>query len=557
MRSGIMASTVQPPEWLRFCPLCVQEDTQNFGECYWHRLHQLPGVEVCPDHNVRLLDSEVRVQNPQIRHEFVSAEQRIQLPQSRSFSLLNSHHRILLKIAQDATWLLQQTASPPGLDILLKRYRQLLTEQGLATYSGRVRVSEVLRDFRQFYPNNLLQSLQCGIDSESQHSWLFRLVRSPKGSQHPLRHLLLMQFLGHTAESFFQLPHQFKPFGEGPWMCLNRVADHFQQNVIYRCEITYSRENGKPIGTFRCSCGFTYARTGPDKSEEDQFRISKIRAFGPIWEQVLKALWQDSSISLRGIARQLGVDAATVKLHAAALELKFPRQAKRQSNRMKRRLSDAQTRETVSPKLPFKSYRTEWLIIRTEHPDAGRSALRKQFRRVYTWLQRNDSEWLEAHLPPRLQKTIPVIRVDWENRDAELAEAVEVAVRHLQEKLGKPKRITIAAIARELGQLAVIQKHLHKLPLTAQILNQKTETREAFALRRIEWVRECYEKEQICLQRWQVGRRAGLRPDVEALPAVQDALTAVVENLYQKQASAWGHLRTGRFNQEKKLRSGG
>jgi hypothetical protein len=247
MRSGLMASVVQPPEWLRFCPECVQEDKQQFRESYWHRLHQIPGVEICPQHQVRLVDSQVRVQNPTTRHEFITAEQGIKLPKSQSYTLKYSDHNILLKIAQNAIWLLEEHISPPGLTILLKRYRELLAERDLATYSGRVRVSKLLEEFKRFYPDELLQRLQCEIDTESEHSWLLRLVRSPKGSQHPLRHLLLIQFLGHNAESFFKLPKQFKPFGTGPWLCLNRTASHFRQPVIEECEITYSQEHGKPI----------------------------------------------------------------------------------------------------------------------------------------------------------------------------------------------------------------------------------------------------------------------------------------------------------------------
>lgn len=105
MRSGLMGSLVQPPEWLRFCPECVQEDKQQFSESYWHRLHQIPGVEICPQHQVRLVDSQVRVQNPTTRHEFITAEQGIKLPKSQSYTLKDSHHNILLKIAQNATWL--------------------------------------------------------------------------------------------------------------------------------------------------------------------------------------------------------------------------------------------------------------------------------------------------------------------------------------------------------------------------------------------------------------------------------------------------------------------
>jgi hypothetical protein len=531
MRSGVMASTVQSLEWLRFCPLCAPQDKEQFGEYYWHRLHQLPGIEACPEHKVRILNSRIRIQNPQTRHEFVSAERGIQFPKSCSYKLLNSHQDILLKVAQDAAWLLGQQALTLRLDVLAKRYRELLAERDLATYSGRVRVSELLNRFCEYYSPELLEQLQSQIDFESQHNWLFRLVRSPKGSQHPLRHLLLMQFLGHTAESFFKLPQQFKPFGKGPWLCLNRAAGHFREPVITECEVIHSKEHGKPIGTFHCSCGFIYSRTGPDESEEDALRITKIRTFGSVWENALKTLWDDSSVSLRGIARQLGVDAATVKLHAAVLKLDFPRQGKRPTNRMDRTLACSSEAELSISETLLERYRQEWLTARQEYPDAGRTALKDQFQRVYVWLRRHDREWLETHLPSRMTKSSPPVRVNWENRDIELADAAKQVALHLQHKSGKPTQITVAAIGRELGQLALIQRHLDKLPMTAQVLASLVETREAYALRRIQWVVACYKQEGICPQRWQLVRRAGLRPEIEELPIVQNVINQAVEYL--------------------------
>jgi hypothetical protein len=531
MRSGVMASTVQPLGWLRFCPLCALQDKEQFSEYYWHRLHQLPGIEACPEHEVRILNSQIRIQNPQTRHEFVSAERGIQIPQSRSYNLLNSHQDILLKIAQNAAWLLGQQALSLRLDVLAKRYRELLAERDLATYSGRVRVSELLNRFCEFYSPELLEQFQCQIDLESQHNWLFRLVRSPKGSQHPLRHLLLMQFLGHTAESFFKLPQQFKPFGKGPWLCLNRAAGHFREPVITECKVVYSKEHGKPSGTFHCSCGFIYTRTGPDESEEDALRITKIWTFGSVWEDALKTLWNDSSISLRGIARQLGVDAATVKLHAAVLKLDFPRQGKRQTNRMGRTLVCSPEAEPSISETLLERYRQEWLTVRQEYPDAGRTALKDQFQRAYVWLRRHDREWLEDHLPPPMTKTPPSVRINWEHRDTGLAAAARQAALHLQNKSGKPTQITMTAIGRELGQLALIQRHLDKLPVTAQALSELVETREAFASRRVHWVVECYKQEGICPPRWQLVRRAGLRPEIEALPRVQNAVDEAIESL--------------------------
>ncbi len=47
--------------YLRFCPLCAEDDLRLFGETYWHRSHQLPLVDVCPLHACRLVDSPVPI----------------------------------------------------------------------------------------------------------------------------------------------------------------------------------------------------------------------------------------------------------------------------------------------------------------------------------------------------------------------------------------------------------------------------------------------------------------------------------------------------------------
>jgi hypothetical protein len=60
-RAGIMASSVTMPRYFRFCPNCLEEDLQQYGEAYWHRLHQTPGALVCLVHAVMLQDSTVPI----------------------------------------------------------------------------------------------------------------------------------------------------------------------------------------------------------------------------------------------------------------------------------------------------------------------------------------------------------------------------------------------------------------------------------------------------------------------------------------------------------------
>jgi hypothetical protein len=52
-----------PVTWLRYCPRCNAASMQNplIQEMYWHRKHQLPGIDVCPVHGIALRLSEVRI----------------------------------------------------------------------------------------------------------------------------------------------------------------------------------------------------------------------------------------------------------------------------------------------------------------------------------------------------------------------------------------------------------------------------------------------------------------------------------------------------------------
>ncbi len=46
-------------ENLKYCPLCVREDRETYGEAYWHRSHQLRQVRVCHKHHCNLKSSTI------------------------------------------------------------------------------------------------------------------------------------------------------------------------------------------------------------------------------------------------------------------------------------------------------------------------------------------------------------------------------------------------------------------------------------------------------------------------------------------------------------------
>jgi hypothetical protein len=511
MRAGVMASTIPLPDTLRFCPTCTAEDREQYGEGYWHRQHQVPGVYICSQHHVWLEMTTASIANRQTRHEYITIENVIQnLPSSRSISN-TSRETKLLAIAQLVEALFAQRTSPPGLEHLRERYIRALIKRDLATFSGRVRMREVLETFIAFYSGEFLCFLQCTPDVRSQDNWLARLIRKPNGALHPLHHLLLIHFLGGDINDY--VLGQLKPstpFNSGPWPCLNPVCEYYHKHVIKTCTITYPPGlNGQPSASFACTCGFTYRRVGPDTRREDAYRRGKIIAVGHVWESALQEYWMNTSFSVNRIAEMLGVDPMTIKRHAQRLGLSMVRTKKKKALAIPQtRILETENSEEATNKLQA-TMRDLWLQTCQTHGYKGSTVVRQQVPRVYTWLYRHDRDWLKQHLPPR-KRSDPPQRVDWCARDAKIAKLIPEAAQRLQTQPGRPRQITIAAIGRAIGYTAMIQQHLDLLPLTAAALAEVVESRIAFAVRRIQWALACYYSQGKVPKGWEIVRLSGV-----------------------------------------------
>lgn len=62
--------------YLRYCPICVDEDREKYGCTYWHRVHQMPGIRVCPKHGGLLVDSDVLISG-KTSPSLISAEESV------------------------------------------------------------------------------------------------------------------------------------------------------------------------------------------------------------------------------------------------------------------------------------------------------------------------------------------------------------------------------------------------------------------------------------------------------------------------------------------------
>jgi len=116
--SGIRASSIQPPKYFRFCPQCIQEDQEIYGELYWHRSHQVPGVLVCAQHGKVLLDSSVPIQGMN-RHKYCAASPPHCFNTARSPNFSDETLNHYWRLAQDANFLL--THSLPSRNYPLRK----------------------------------------------------------------------------------------------------------------------------------------------------------------------------------------------------------------------------------------------------------------------------------------------------------------------------------------------------------------------------------------------------------------------------------------------------
>jgi hypothetical protein len=542
-RIGNISSSVLLPNYFRFCPICVKEDEKCFGELYWHRIHQAPGVLICPIHRAFTQTSSVLARNVSSSGLFVSAQQGIVIAPSTFLDPSNLSHTILLEITCDIAWLLTQ----PHLELdsmsRHQRYSSTLKECGLLTEGGLVRRGELKRAFEDHYPFGLLSLLHCELGKNTEENWLDRLLgqgRSSVYNQHPLYHILLIHFLGYSMATFFHPPNKDDlpfvsnnlPFGEGPWPCLNATSDHYLQLTIKTCQISYDHERErKPKGMFSCECGFIYTRKGPDSAIKDRYRIGKIRVFGAIWERKLQALWKDNNLSLDQIADQLGVTRSTVKAHAHDLELP-PRLSKVRRRefqliRIPKRTSKDGKEESKQAKR--NSYRKAWLLTQKGEDDLGKNYPRRERKKIFDWLKKNDKEWLEKH-PRKIQQRQGFPRVDWQSRDKRIAEEVETEAMRLRNLPGRPIHISIRCISRNISRTALIPHHLDKLPLTSKILAEVAESYEQWSVRRIWWAADIARREPLRLSPSQLlyNARAKYYANV---PCVKEALDAAMQSL--------------------------
>lgn len=131
--------------FLRFCPLCVKENREAYGETYWNRAHQMYGISVCYKHRCKLIDSSVEISS-QIPPMLVAAEEAITPDEGR----LELGTEIETKLSSYAYRVLQTPAvSKASIGEYLKG--KLLDSSYISHRGAQRNISAMTNDFLEYY----------------------------------------------------------------------------------------------------------------------------------------------------------------------------------------------------------------------------------------------------------------------------------------------------------------------------------------------------------------------------------------------------------------------
>ena len=193
-KMGICASKIKRPNYLRYCPVCYQNDIKLFGESYWRRNFQLPGILSCDLHQV-YLNSSNATYVPENKHSFIapmdevcnnlSIYRVVNISYAKNFQRINELYRQLLDI----------NYNPMGMIKTYQAYRYYLSIKGYLKGLKVIDYDIFYKDFIEFYGLDFLNKLNLPIDRNSNSCWIKTVLRKPRKFSHPLFHVVLINFL--------------------------------------------------------------------------------------------------------------------------------------------------------------------------------------------------------------------------------------------------------------------------------------------------------------------------------------------------------------------------
>ena len=203
----------------KYCHGCADKDRDEYGEAYWHRVHQIPHVLVCPLHRCPLIKSELVLHSRTNLYQFVSLESIYNCKDEPVIANEDLRFEFLYTIAEEANWLLQHTSFEFGPERLSYLYTTLLAGMNLTSHTRTnfVNALQLVDDFSRHYDANFLSLIGCSPRLDRKTTWLTYILKKPFAFLDPILHILLTHFLNRELKDIFSTDMQVNLFSNQQW----------------------------------------------------------------------------------------------------------------------------------------------------------------------------------------------------------------------------------------------------------------------------------------------------------------------------------------------------
>ena len=456
---GVSASRIKPERGIRWCPICRSSDLSNFGETYWRRVHQLPGVFMCVEHDVSLkiwnLPRRVSTQR-----QLFDATTVLASAEAGEATDTTETDKIVRDVAKRCADLL--TGVPVGwtLGDIPAAYTESAIARGFGGRAMSVSMDRFETAFGSFYRETPFGPF-VAAQGKTPLGWVRATLGRTKYEAHPTRHALLQVFLESTpVVRAIRLG-----LARGIWKCPNPYCDNPDDFPIK--EVSHRKVGKLTVGMAACGCGFRFTFERTAEADSAMPMVHKCIAVGRTWEKEAARL-QDLGFNYTEIARTM-----MISWHRAARLLRKSTPS----------LSPLGYNPRTGPdKKLISQWRDEWTEVLRRAPDQSRTWAMRHASSLYKRLHRWDRDWLVSG---ERKWTRNVFRItEWAARDADWAPAVERAADEIRKE--RPlRRASVAAILGQAGTPSTVRKALDRLPLTKAELDRCAETIDAFRMRRL------------------------------------------------------------------------
>lgn len=196
MKLGMVSSSTQLEKKLKYCPVCVKNEMEIYGEAYWHREHQVVGSIVCHLHHAILKTEELPVfgRNRQIFYRItpeICKKEPLYVKDSRKSD-------ILVKIAVEINTLCNNRVNC-SLNDFKNRIKAILFERGYIKPNNYTFMTKLTNDIREYYSDEVLELIGCSIEKQN---WIKTICNPHKNVGQSIYIILLLIFLGYSVIDF-------------------------------------------------------------------------------------------------------------------------------------------------------------------------------------------------------------------------------------------------------------------------------------------------------------------------------------------------------------------